>query len=89
VTKPPPKPDNPLRHFSRLIAIPARKPSPSPTAMPNREIADSFADSEAPTAKKGAEFRAALLIKYWAQCSPEDQDYLIRTAERYAERNRK
>jgi hypothetical protein len=85
--KPPP---NPLRHVSQLIALGhLSKSSPSPNATPNRERADSFVDDEAPTAKKGVEIQAYLLVRYFKDCSPEDQAYLIRLAEGYAARNAK
>lgn len=57
--------------------------------MPHRERADSFIDDEAPTAQKGIEHRARMLVQYFAACSVEDQAYLMRLAEQYAARNAK
>lgn len=82
------KPTNPLRHLSGLIRLGHRKPSPPPTAPPNPE-AGRFPDSEAPTEPKAIEHRARMLVQYFAACSSEDQDDLMRIAEGYAAKNRK
>jgi|GEM_PF-4161558 len=48
-----------------------------------------FPEDEEVTRPQSIEFRAALLVRYFKDCAPEDQDYLIQCAERYANRNRK
>ena len=57
--------------------IPPRKPPPLPPRFP----------SEPPTVPTRKEFRAALLVKYWGECDPSDQDYLIQLAEKLSARN--
>jgi hypothetical protein len=84
----PPPVANPLRHLSGLIRLGHQKPSPPPTAAPNPE-AGHFVDDEAITTQKGIEHRARMLVQYFAACSSEDQVYLLKLAEGYANRNAK
>ena len=58
----------------------SRTPKGKPPPLP-------YAGEEDPTRPQGIEFRAALLVKYWKDCAAEDQAYLIRLAERLANRN--
>jgi hypothetical protein len=70
--KPPPLPP---RQLSRSRA---RHPVPSPSV---------YTTDEEPTKRQGIEFRVALLAKYFRECAPEDQAYLLQLAEGYAARN--
>jgi hypothetical protein len=57
-----------------------RKGSPSPFGTPTLRP-DPFVDDEAPTRPNGREFRAAMLVRAWAACTPEDQAWLERLLE--------
>jgi len=66
--------------------LPPRKRSPLPSAPPNHE-AGRFIDPEAPTTPKGIEHLAALLVRYYAGSSNEDQGRILKYAEECFNRN--
>lgn len=79
----------PQRCGARVVEIAVDKPPPLPPRKPRSRPASAFPEGEEPTKPTGMQFRVALLARYFAQCSPEDQDQLILEAERWAARNTK
>ena len=62
------------------IPMTNRKGSPSPFAKPAM-IDAHFVDDEAPTRPNGREYRAAMLVRAWAELSPKDQAWIERLLE--------
>lgn len=71
----------PPRHASQTVTL-------AQLLHGERPERESFPDEE-PTRPNGVEGRAAILVGAFKLCAREDQDYLIRLAEGYAERNQK
>ena len=70
---------------------PAHDPEDTPRVIHAVPVPDpaAFESNERPTTPLGRVERHRLLVMYFDQSATEDQDYLLKCAERYAARNAK
>jgi hypothetical protein len=87
--RPPPLPPRPaIRQVSQTVRVTTPIPPGSKLARVHVPDPAALADDE-PTEPQGQIYVDRLVLKLFHECAPEDQAYMLKQMEGYADRNRK